>query len=80
MTILITGQFHGQFQDYLQDHLHGHLVDHLYVLNSNIAEAQGPVLSLQEAMAKDRRVVRSLIIQCCATCMYILMVSLMMGP
>ena len=73
--------------DHLVDHLHfitgklrDQLHDQLHILNSNIAEAQDPGLSLWEAMAKDRRIVHSLITQCCTTCMYILMVSLMMGP
>ena len=69
--------------NYLVDHLQlitGKLCDQLCIPNSDIDEAQDPGLGLRQAMAKDRRVVRSLIIQCCTTRMYILMVSLMMGP
>ena len=72
----ITGKLCDQLCDQLCDHLHGQLS----VPNSDIAEAQDPGLGLQEAMAKERRIVCSLIIQCHTTCMYILMVSLMVGP
>ena len=60
--------------------LHDQICDQLCIPNSNIAKAQDPAPGLWEAMAKDRRIVCSLIIQCYTTCMYILMVSLMMGP
>ena len=69
--------------NFLVDHLHlitGKLCDQLHIPNSDITKAQDPGLSLWEAMAKDRRILCSLIIQCCITCMSILMVSLMMGP
>ena len=74
---------HDCLCDYLVDHLHlitGKLCDQLRISNSDIAEAQDPGLSLQEAMAKDRRIMCSLIIQCCTACMYILILSPMTGP
>ena len=51
----------NQLCDQLCDQLHG--------LNSDIAKTQDPGLGLQETMAKDRRIIHSLIIQCHTTCM-----------
>ena len=91
----ISGQLCDHCHDYRRDCLYDCLIDHLHlitgklhdqlcdqlcILNSDIVKAQDPGLGLREAMAKDRRIVHSLIIQCCTTCMYILMLSLMMGP
>ena len=87
----ISGQLCNHCYDCPHDCLYNCLIDHLRLItgklhdelripNSDIAEAQDPGLDLREAMAKDRRIVQSLIIQCCTTCMYILIVSLMMGP
>ena len=91
----ISGQLCDHRHDCPCDCLYNCLVDHLQLItsklrdqlrdqlrvpNSDITEAQDPGLGLRQAMAKDRRVVCSLIIQCCTTRMYILMVSLMMGP
>ena len=73
---------HDCLCDCLIDHLHlitsklrDQLHDQLCILNSDIAKAQDPGLSPQEAMDKDRWIIRSLIIQCCTTCMYMLYID-----
>ena len=64
---LIIGKLRDQLWDQFQDQLR----DQLCIPNSDIAEAQDPGLGLQEAMAKDRRIVQSLIIQCAPlACIY----------
>ena len=87
----ISGQLCDHCHDCPCDCLYNCLVDHLQLItgklhdqlripNTDITKAQDPGLGLRQAMAKDRRIIRSLIIRCCTTHMYILMVSLMMGP